>query len=245
MSKITNYLSLGKKSLQFLIIITLALIAATSVYLYAQGVGSQVKAQGETVSTYITTSEIPAGLALQDAVAQGLVIEKQIARAALPMDSLSKVTDENAKLVALRDLQLGQILLNSQFGFSVAESGGLPIPDGKVAVSVSLSDVSRVASFVKPGSEVAVFSMYTSKDNDNKAVIKVLFPKLLVLAIGNQVTATSGTAAESNLVTVAATPDEAQKILYAATNTSLYFGLLTKSAKLDNLAPISEANLFN
>ena len=36
-------------------------------------------------------------------------------------------------------------------------SGALPIPSGKVAMSVQLGDPQRVAGFVKPGSEIAVF----------------------------------------------------------------------------------------
>lgn len=245
MNKFTNLLSAGKKSIQILIIVLLALIAATSVYLYALGVGSKAESEGQQVSTYIVHSLVPAGLSLQDAISQGLIVEQKMTKSARPADSLSEVNDTNSALVALRDLQPGQIILNSAFGFSVADAGGLPIPDGKIAVSISLPDVSRVAAFVHPGSEVAVFSSVAAKESGGSPTVRVLFQKLLVLAIGNQVSSVQGQTADSNLVTLAVTPLEAEKLIYGSANTTLYFGLLTNSAKLEDLVPIGSTNLFN
>ena len=57
-----------------------------------------------------------------------------------------------ADKVALAPIAAGSPILASQFG-EPGESAVLPLPPGKIAVSLRLDDSERVAGFVEPGLE--------------------------------------------------------------------------------------------
>ena len=60
--------------------------------------------------------------------------------------------------VALQDLLVGEQIVADKFGANVAEAASpLGIPANKMAISINLTDPDRVAGFVNPGSEVAIF----------------------------------------------------------------------------------------
>ena len=60
--------------------------------------------------------------------------------------------------VALQNLFAGEQVVADKFGTNAAEAASpLGIPEGKMAISVNLTDPDRVAGFVNPGSEVAIF----------------------------------------------------------------------------------------
>ena len=84
--------------------------------------------------------------------------------------------------VAITTVFTGQQILSQQFG-STATTSGLPIPEGKMAVSVQLGDPERVAGFVQPGSEVAVFAV-TQEIGGDLRTSQVLLPRVQVIAAG-------------------------------------------------------------
>ena len=62
-----------------------------------------------------------------------------------------------ADLVAIGTIYPGEQLIAKKFG-TLGDTESLVIPDDKMAVSVELTDFERVAGFVNPGNEVAIFA---------------------------------------------------------------------------------------
>ena len=98
---------------------------------------------------------IEQGETIEDAAAAGkIALEPVPANQVLP-DALASTSTLTGK-VAVTNLYPGEQVISSKFG-GAAESSALPIKEGDLAISVNLSDPARVAGFVNPGSEVAIF----------------------------------------------------------------------------------------
>ena len=95
-----------------------------------------------------------------------------------------------------------------------------------LAVTVMIGEPEKVASFLQPGSEIAIYG--TKVGTSGARITSVIFPQITVLAIGNQILAdTSGQApaTSSVLITLAVTPDQALKLIHATRTENLYFAL--------------------
>ena len=148
------------------------------------------------------------------------------------------------RLKTLSEFSLVFILQNN-FGVSAANTGALVIPDGQLAVTVSLSDPARVASFLQPGSEITIF---VTGQSGNTKYTQVLIPRTQVLAVGSQVLQTPDGASGGNtsaLITVAVTPLQAKRLVHASQTLSLYFGLRTAGVDFGSSTPVTDDSLFN
>ncbi len=83
--------------------------------------------------------------------------------------------------VALSTIYPNEQIITAKFGDS-GEQSALTIPDGDIAISVTLSDTGRVAGFVTPGASVAIF--IASPDPKDKGATRLLLPSVKVIAIG-------------------------------------------------------------
>jgi pilus assembly protein CpaB len=171
---------------------------------------------------------------------------------------LTELPAEFDKQVITSDLQPRQLVLRGMFSSSARTSGGLLIPEGKMAVSFEASLAEEVAGFVRPGAQVAVFVSYREmKDGNGKATVEdtgaddvvkgteVLLPRVDVVAIGprdggettnaplnGESADEAGARQEAVLVTVAVTQIEAAKIIHAADGKSIWLALLTDSSNV-------------
>lgn len=252
-----------KRLLPIILAVLLALVAAGLVFAYTRGAEERVLEEQQPTSVLVSTAQIPQGIALGDAVAGGLAETTQVPSNLAPAGSLSAVTPDNASLVALSPVAPGQILLASNFGTELPPTTALPVPDGLLAMSLILGDPERVGSFLRPGSEVVVFSTYTSGEADPNAdpeaaptpvlTTRVLLDRALVLGVGD-VTATQtatnpdGTPAApapSAFLTFAVDQDQAEKLIQSIRNGSqLYLGLLGNGTEIVKTGGATDGNLF-
>lgn len=234
-----------KTTLQLIAILLLSVLSGILIFSYTSGVESRVLSKQETTPVLIVLQQIPIGTPLGVAIKQGYAQEKQFPRESAPVQAIDTTNANNSELVAMQTLQPGQILLQSNFGVSAANTGALVIPDGQLAITVTLSDPARVASFLQPGSEITIF--VTGQKNDSKFT-QVLIPQAKVLAVGSQVLPAAGGAASANnsaLITVAVTPYQAKRLVHASQTLSLYFGLRTTGVDFGNSPSVTDDSLFN
>jgi pilus assembly protein CpaB len=154
-----------RRPLVALAALALAAMGTLAVLTYAQGADRRALEGQEAVSAYVVRKEVPVGTTAEQAVNDGLIVHELIARRATPRDALGTVDKAYASLVATTTLQPGELVLKSRFGSKPADSEVLPVPAGKMAVSVSLDDPSHVGPFVVAGSKVAVFDTFTATAN--------------------------------------------------------------------------------
>ena len=113
------------------------------------------------------------------------------------------------------------------------------------------SDPARVAGFVNPGSEIAVFMSGTA---GGQPFTRLLLPQVTVIGVGATAETAGGTSADgapanteqlpATLITLAVTQQEAQKILFAQGNGQLAVSLTTGTSKVAPGPATTLANLF-
>ena len=124
-----------------------------------------------------------------------------------------------------------------------------------MAVSVNLTDPARVAGFVNPGSQVAIFLTGTDADRRDAGFARLLLERVAVLGVGSttpvSTTTTDETGASTTeqlprtLLTLSVNQVQAEKILFAQGNGELAFGLLTEASEVaPDAGPMTFENLF-
>lgn len=232
--------------------VLVAAMGAVLVFLYVKGADSRAEDRFDTVDVLKATAIIEAGESIEDASAAG-----KLTLAAVAQDQLLNgyQTDtaalEGSK--AMMTIYPGEQIVSDKFGTGVAAASSLPIPDdGGIAMSVNLTDPSRVAGFVNPGSEVAIF--VTGTDEQGKAYSRALLPRVTVLAVGNttpvSTTTTDETGASTTeqlprtLITISVEQRQMEKVLFAQSNGELAFGLLTEKSVVAVGDPVTFPDLF-
>jgi pilus assembly protein CpaB len=149
-------------------------------------------------------------------------------------------------MVVTSNIAVGQVLLAAHFGEQSQVTSGLPLPEGKMAVTVQTGAPEQVAGYVQPGAQVVVFLTYELIDrNGRKSGIertRVLLPRVEVLAVGTYQSeqsrgngdAVTGAANQRNtvMVTLAVNQQEAERLIGGLNTGTLYLGLLTESVEV-------------
>lgn len=238
---------MARRVILLVLAVLIAAGGAYAVFLYVRGLEDAAAADQEQVEVLAATQTIPVGQTAAQAEAAGsLTLTTVAAEAAAPgaLSSIEPIRD----LAALAPIYAGEQILEQKFGV-LGSAAPLPIPDGKLAVSIQLSDPARVAGFVGPGSEVAIFFTATPPETSTadgevpEQLTTVLLPRLEVIAAGQTTLVSRTTTTEEGaqtteqiplaILTLAVDQTEAQKIVQAQSQGQLYFGLLTDTSETE------------
>ncbi|HVF21001.1 MAG TPA: Flp pilus assembly protein CpaB [Mycobacteriales bacterium] len=250
---------MGRRTVLLLSAVLVAALSTTAVFAYVRGVDDRAQRDLDPVEVLVAKDRIPAGTTASAAEAAGAFRLATLPRKAVPDGALSTVSPI-ATMVANSDIFPGEQILLAKFAVP-GSLQSLPIPAGKIATSVQLGDPQRVAGFVRPGSEVAVFITVkpaaagragAAIANATEDVTRLLLPRLTVLAVGPTTLVKPADEEQQNLeelptaiLTLAVDQLQAQKLIYATTKGELYFALLTKDSKVAPGPPVGIANLFS
>ena len=249
-----------KRWVPIILAIVLAVIAAALVFFYVRGAEQRVIEEQQPVTVLVSTATIPRGITLGDAFAGGLTESTQVPGDMAPSGAITAVTPENQGLLAINNVNPGQILLSTNFVAELPDVTPVSIPDGLLAISISLGDVQRVGNFLRPGAEVVIFNSYTpaggAPQQEGEAAAdlttRVLVDRALVLGVGEVASqpttnpdGTTTTQPPSSLITLGVDQAEAEKIILASQTGSLYFGLLGDGTEVVGSNGTTAGNLFD
>ncbi|HYN67108.1 MAG TPA: RcpC/CpaB family pilus assembly protein [Ornithinibacter sp.] len=256
---------MGRRILAIIVAAVLALIGGVMVLLYARNADQRAVSAASPKTVYTSSLLIPAGTSIRDAVRLQMLTETQIPANGVPAGALTEVTEENASLLALTDIQQGQYVLAASFGDTPVGQKLIQVPTGKLAVSVALSDPARVGSFVTPGSFLTVFATHPAApkgkaETDAGMVTSVLLDNIQVIGIGGTplqsgvvtaaptdeeaAAATEQAQGASFLVTLAVTPEQATKLVHAVNQYTLYSALRGSEVKVNPKLETTDQNVF-
>lgn len=238
-----------------IVAILLGIVGTSAVAAYVQRADARATAGEKTATVFAAKTTIPAGTSVSAAEQQGLVDQQQLPTKLVPagaLTDLSPIADE----VAVNDIAPQQVLLSQLFG-AQAQTGALTIPTGQMAVSVQLGDPQRVAGFVTPGSDVAIFDTYTptagsgsssggATGNSAGTTTRLLLPKVQVIAVGPLALtkAQPGSTVATTLLTLALTQKQSEQVIQASQTGKLYFALLTSHSQVAPAAGVTDSTLF-
>lgn len=225
------------------ILLTLAAVIAALgtllVFLYVNGADKRAAEPFDTMEILRAVKVIAPGETVEEAQAAGKFELQPVPSNQVLAGSLPDTTSLAGK-VATTTIYPGEQIIASKFGGS-AEASVLPIPKGMMAISVNLTDPARVAGFLSPGSEVAIFYLGTDPKKPDENLVRMILPRVTVIGVGSttpgQTTTTDPNgiatteALPKTLLTIAVKKNDAERVLYTFKNYELAFGLLTKDSE--------------
>lgn len=147
-----------RRKILLVVAVVVAALGAALVFVYAQGAADRARDDVRSVKVLTATKQIDPGESANAAAKAGKLLLKEV-----PADQELEGASGNAldfdKEIALTTIYPGEQLTAQKFGTidEVEGAATLPIPKGKTAITLKLSDTGRVSSFTQPGSHVAVY----------------------------------------------------------------------------------------
>lgn len=186
----------------------LAVVGGVLVFTYAANAERRALEGVELRSVLVVTEFVPAGTPAEDLGASVAVEE-------LPAISVADGTvDSVAALegrVAVTDLLPGEQVFGARFVAS--DDSDASVPEGTQQLSFSLSSSRAVGGTVQPGDLVGIF--VSLPDAAGLPTTQLLLDGVQVLRVQGGVTEEGAAAADTVVVTVALTAEEARRLVYA------------------------------
>lgn len=212
--------------------IIVALLGMVLVFTYAGRVGAGAGVAGGAATALVATNDIPAGTRWEDMA--GALKSKEVPADVRPATAVGSAAQLNGRST-IQSIAKGEIVTTTKFNTS--SSGGLDIPAGQNAVTVNLGVPQAVARYIQAGSETNVYVTYKNMPQAgapaDSTITKLLLSNIKVLANQPMQVATeeAANAAASNqtgevLLTLALSPAQAEQLIFAKENGSLWFGLV-------------------
>jgi pilus assembly protein CpaB len=248
--------------------LVVAMLGTFAVFSYVSRVEAKTLSGAEPVDVLVASERLLAGTAGKAVAASQLVQLVPMPRKSVPEGALTSL-EGVATQTLVSDVFAGEVLLRAKFADQTARTGDLVIPKDKIALSVELGDPQRVAGFVVPGSEVAIFVTVTDAAGTRPAdeaapagaapaeteesLTRLLLPRTSVIAVGPSTLrpvdpataeAPDEDAVAKAILTVAVTQEEAERLVHATQGGTLYLGLLSTTSKTGPAAGITNSNLF-
>lgn len=235
---------MGRRTLLLVAAIVVAALGTVLIFAYVKNADNRALKDQEPKEVLVAKTLIKAGTLGSEAERAAAFKFQKIPSSAIISGALSDPRPI-ANLVAVSDIYPGEQIITAKFAASGTTSI-LPIPPGKIALSVRMGDPERVAGFVQPGSDVTVF---TSPPDQPQT--RVLLARINVIAIG-PTTLRAAPEGEGNkealptaIVTFAADQVQAEKLMFAVQHSyPLYFGLLTADSKITTGTIVDKNSLF-
>lgn len=244
--------SMGRRRILLVAAVVVAALGTALVFLYVRDADTRAAENFHTVEVLRATAAIQPGETIDSASASGKLALQPVPRAQVLPDSQSTIEALTGQ-VALTTIYPGEQIISDKFGGEAEADSPLQIPKGQLAISVNLTDPARVAGFVNPGSEVAVFLNGTD-DATAKPFTRMLLDRVTVLGVGSTTpvsTTTTDPAGQQTteqlprtLLTLAVDQNDAQRVLYASANGELSFALLTPDSRVKAGPGVTAQNLF-
>lgn len=180
--------------------IAVGCIAAFVVLNYVSGVEDRANQDAERVPVLVVRADIPQGVPGEQAVAEGLIVEDEIAREFLPATRITD-PDQISGKVALNNLAANQVLVDGMFVDPTTSSIGFGqrLEENRVAYTISVDSANAVAGLLVPGDLVDIFALTddTQTVDGGTAPVaaeqgvfgrnaRLLYHQVRILAIGTQ-----------------------------------------------------------
>lgn len=243
---------MDRRRILLVVAVLVAALGSALVFLYTKGADTRAEKKFDTVEVLKATAIINPGEKFEDAQAAGKLALSAVAKDSL-LDGYQTTTDSLGGTVSLGTIYPGEQIISAKFGVSASVQSSLQIPDQNMAASVNLTDPARVAGFVNPGSEVAVF--WTGiQATTGQTITKILLTRVTVLGVGSTTPVSTTTTDESGastteqlprtLLTLSLNQAQTQKVLLGASTGELAFGLLTENSAVADAPETTGETLF-
>jgi len=255
--------SMSRRTIALILAVALAALATVALISYVHGIERRTEEQATPVTVFVAKQDIAPGVSGDTAASQGLITQTIAPAKVVPAGAITSLQQVSGKIAAVQ-IYKDEIIVGQRFVTpGVSATHVLPIPPGKQAVSVAVAGAPAVGGFVQPGDQVSLIVQTTNRSSNGTVVtggkagpiVKYLMQNLDVIAVGAQVVTTAATPANANaqqqaqqpagIFTFAVTPQQAEQLVFAALDTTLYFTLLPEKSPTAKTNGRTFANLFS
>jgi pilus assembly protein CpaB len=243
----------GRGLVVFLALI-LATLATAGVFMYSRGVKEDVQTGGTMVPVVVTKVDIPARSDLDQLIKDDQFRIVQVPANVLvsgAVTSVDQLAGKNNSVAILAGEQIPAARISGN-----VPGGALAIPEGMQAITVSLDTSRGVAGSINAGDHVTIYSTFKDAPRKggtvNETVTTALVPTVELLAVfrplatstfGGESPTSSEQLPGSLTVTVALTPEDAQRFVFSMEMGSVWFGLLPPDERGQPMEPITYAEV--
>lgn len=244
----------GRALVVFLALI-LATLATAGVFMYSRGVQEEANTGGTMVPVVVTKVDIPARSDLDQLIGDDQFKIIQVPASVVvdgAVTSVDQLAGKNNSVAILAGEQIPVARISGN-----VPGGALAIPEGMEAITVSLDASRGVAGAINTGDHVTIYSTFRDAPGKgaaaNETVTVVLVPTAELLAVfrplasstfgGGDEAASSEQLPGSLTVTLALTPEDAQRFVFSMESGSPWFGLLPPDENGRPMEPITYAQV--
>ncbi|MGM0599581.1 MAG: Flp pilus assembly protein CpaB [Candidatus Rifleibacteriota bacterium] len=179
----------------------------------------------------VSTKRIAARTRLEPELVESAFAIKEVIASAAPEMALTNVASLTGRYTAVTLLP-GDIMTPMRlFDESSVPNLARAIPPGRRAVSIAVSKVTSVGGFIQQGDFVDVIASFRPRNAD--PITKIVMQDILILAVGGRYEFDSSTASSSpsisaskvELVTLAVTPSQLERLMYLDNSATFRFVL--------------------
>lgn len=251
-----------RRAIAFLLAVALAILAVVAVLNYVRNVESQAASEADLVRGYVATQRIEPGTLADTAIQLEAIREEQIPRELLAPDAVTDLTLIGGRTVQEVILP-GDQILTTRFSEPGQSANVLTIPPDHQAMSFAVGIPDGVAGFLREGDFVSIISVADATgaqlDDDGEPtdetfsdqIAKYVLQDVEILAIGRRTAPTEQAPAGGTeeggggvLLTVAVTPEEAERLVFGEVNTNLWLTLLPEDERDPVTTPGVTADSF-
>lgn len=248
-------LKMDRRKLLLVVAAVVAALGVALVFVYAKGADNRAADKFDTVEVLVANKKISPGESFDDALESGKFELANVAKSQV-LDGADDESDQFEGTVALTTIYPNEQLIPVKFGGTdeVEASVTLPIPEGKIAISIAVEDAARVGYFIRPGAQVAVISTLIDRTTQAPIVTRTLLEKVVVLAAGDTSAIDDGSSGDDEeeggedgikqLLTIAVSQRQAEQVRFAEKAGELSVALLNSASTVKPDGGVNEENLF-
>jgi len=244
---------MDRRKLLLVVAAVVAVLGVALVFVYAKGADKRAAEKFDTVEVLVANKKIDPGESFDDALASGKFELADVAQSQV-LEGADDGSDKFEGTVALTTIYPNEQLVPVKFGGAdeIEAVTTLPIPEGMIAISIAVEDAGRVGYFVRPGAEVAVISTLIDRTTQAPIVTRTLLDRVTVLAAGDTSSISDGSSDEEDasddgikqLLTIAVTQRQAEKVRFAEKAGELSAALLNDGSDVKPDKGVDDENLF-
>jgi pilus assembly protein CpaB len=226
-------------SIAIVLTLLFAVAAAGGVFLYVQNAKERTEQAQETVKVLVSTTDIPAGVQLDDLVDAGVFVDKDVPQEDLVRAAITDTYQLQGQRTAYPILAGEQISAARLEGTLQAAGGRYGLLEGMHAMALTLDAQRAVGGSLQQGDHVEAFGTFQAGVNPQSKVTRVLVPDAVVLGVRTG----SETGARSGTVLLSVTPEEAERLIYAQEQGTVWLTLLPPNEAGVEIPPVRAREL--
>lgn len=214
-----------------LISIVFAAVATAGAAYYIASLKSSVTEGQRLIEVAVAKKSVEAGTSMGEMIAGGFVSMQKIPRQYVAEGALTSTGGYSDKILA-SDLVKGEQLTDGKFKKENEAGLAYKIPNGQIAVSIAIDEVTGVGGKLQPGDRVDVLATFSPGSAD-KDKTKIMLQNVEILATPDAMAGDKGngfvkgqqTGTGKKTVTLAVSPASAEKLVFAGEKGHIWLGL--------------------